>query len=189
MVLFVDCSIINFFKVLITKMKIFETERLIIRELHLNDADAYFDMMGNINVMRLIPSEIMTREESDAHLQRFLDSDYNLSDTKAYAIESKEEKEFIGLCAFLKNDENEDEIGYRLREKFWRRGFGTEITKGLIHYGFTQLNMKNITADVNIVNIGSVKILEKFMNPIKEFFNEEDNCTDRRYVVKSSSWV
>ena len=169
-------------------MKIFKTNRLIIRELVKEDSDHYFDMMGNVNVMRLIPREILSREESDAHLQRFLEMDYNLSDTKAYAIESKEENEFIGLCAFLKNDENQDEIGYRLREKFWRRGFGTEITKELLNFGFNQMNLEKITADVNTANLNSVKILEKFMSPTKEFFNEEDDCMDRRYEVLKVNW-
>ena len=170
-------------------MKIFESERLIIRTLSNEDADLYFDMMSNKNVMRLIPSEVMTREESDAHLQVFLDSDYSISDTKVWAITLKGENEFIGLCAFLKNDENQDEIGYRLREKFWRRGFGTEITKELLNYGFNQMNMQKITADVNTVNLNSVKILEKFMSSTKEFFNVEDDCMDRRYEVSFSNWI
>lgn len=34
-------------------MKIFETDRLIIRTLKETDSDAYYDMMGNPNVMNL----------------------------------------------------------------------------------------------------------------------------------------
>ena len=39
------------------------------------------------------------------------------------------------------------------------------------------------TADVDTKNKSSVKILEKFMSCSKEFFNESDNCIDRRYQV------
>lgn len=162
---------------------IFETERLIVRLLQLDDADTYFDMMSNPNVMRLIPREIMSREESDTHLKMIVENDSSFSDKKIWGIETKSENEFIGLCAFLKNDKNEDELGYRLREKFWRKGYGTEITKGLISFGFNKMNMKKITADVANTNIGSIKILEKFMVKEDEFFNEEDNCVDRRYAV------
>lgn len=60
------------------------------------------------------------------------------------------------------NDEGHDEIGYRLREQYWRQGYGTEIATGLIDYCFKELNFTLLTADVNIENIPSVKILEKF---------------------------
>lgn len=164
-------------------MKIFETKRLIIRTLRESDADSYHDMTGNPNVMNLIPQKVMSREESDAHLNNFLNKSPELADVKAWAVETKNENELIGLCAFLKNDENEDEIGYRLREKYWRKGFGTEIANGLLTFGFEDLGMTKITADVDIRNLNSVKILEKFMKPVKEFFNVHDNCTDRRYEV------
>ncbi|BDD10828.1 hypothetical protein FUAX_32600 [Fulvitalea axinellae] len=170
-------------------MTIFTTERLAARELMPADADHYFDMMGNPNVMNPIPREVMSREESDAHLENFLNTDMSQTDTKVWAIEIKDGKEFIGLCAFLKNDENEDEIGYRLREKYWRRGLGTEITRGLIEFGFGKMGMEKITADVDTRNLNSVKILEKFMSPAKEFFNDSDDCVDRRYELFRADWL
>ncbi len=171
------------------EMKIFETERLIIRRLKNSDSDCYFDMMKNPNVMNPIPRKIMSREESDNHLKDFLNTNENLTDIKVWGIEIKDENEFIGLCAFLKNNENEDEIGYRLREKFWGKGFGTEIAKGLILFGFEKMKLDKITADVSITNHNSIKILEKFMLQSKEFFNESDNCIDRRYeVIKKTGY-
>lgn len=167
----------------------FETERLLIRTLKKDDSDDYFDMMGNPNVMNPIPRDVMTREESNDHLENFLNTEHSMSDKKVWAIELKSGNTFIGLCAFLKNDENEDEIGYRLREKYWRRGYGTEVTFGLLSYGFNQMKMDKITADVDTRNLNSVKILEKFMTAKKEFFNEADNCIDRRYEVNKNNWL
>lgn len=88
-----------------------------IRTLKKEDAEDYFDMMRNPNVMHPIPREVMTREESDNHLNVFLTTEPKSSDKKVWAIKLKSENKFIGLCAFLKNNEDEDEIGYRLREK------------------------------------------------------------------------
>ena len=169
-------------------MEIFRTNRLLVRSLREADADDYFDMMGNPNVMNPIPREIMSRKESDDHLEKFLAENQELNGIKAWAIELVDRTEFIGLCAFLKNDENQDEIGYRLREKHWGKGFGTEVTKGLLNYGFERLKMDTITADVAISNANSVKILEKFMTAKKEFFNPADNCIDRRYEVTKTEW-
>ncbi|PQJ21003.1 GNAT family N-acetyltransferase [Tenacibaculum sp. SG-28] len=170
-------------------MRIFETDRLLIRNLTKGDSEDYFDMMGNPNVMSLIPRQVMSRKESDKHLNNFVGKDQTLTDTKVWGIEVKTKNEFIGLCAFLKNNENEDEIGYRLREKYWRKGFGTEIAKGLIKFGFEELEMDKITADVDTRNLNSVKILEKFMVGVKEFFNESDQCIDRRYELTKNNWL
>lgn len=169
-------------------MIIFETDRLTIRKLRLDDSDCYFDMMSNPNVMNPIPRVVMSRSESDEHLKNFVFSYQSLIKRKVWAIQKKGENELIGLCALLKNDENEDEIGYRLREKYWRNGFGTEIAKGLISFGFKFLKMEKITADVDTRNLNSVKILDKLMTSRKEFFNEEDNCIDRRYETSKNDW-
>jgi len=95
---------------------IFETERLIVRLLEMSDTDNYFDMMGNPNVMNPIPRKTMLRSESDEHLQQLIHSN---STKLVWGIEEKKSNNFIGICALLKNDEKENELGYRLREKYW----------------------------------------------------------------------
>ena len=170
-------------------MPIFQTERLTIRPLTNADANDYFDMMGNFEVMKLIPRKAMSREESDAHLNEAINKDIPSSELRVWAIEQTDSNTFIGICAFLKNDNNDDEIGYRLRQKFWRKGYGTEVTKGLISFGFNEFNMTKIAADVNIANANSVRILDRFFRRKVEFFNPEDNCTDRRYEVLKEDWV
>lgn|GEM_PF-384550 len=173
----------------IVGMILIETDRLIIRNLRELDSADYYDMMGNFNVMRLIPREVMTREESDKHLKNLIDTDQVVSEKNVFGIEIRGKDEFIGICAFLKNNEKEDEIGCRLREKFWSQGYGTEVTKGLISYGFEELKMEKITADVDARNLNSIHTLRKFMNPTKEFFNEKDNCMDRRFELLKIDWL
>ena len=158
----------------------FTTERLCSRPLLETDSNEFFDMMGNPNVMNPIPQQAMTLEESNAKLFRLI---HNPEEKTIWTICEKNNPEFIGLCALLINDEGQNEIGYRLREKYWGIGYGTEITKGLINYCFEELEMDLISADVNITNARSVKILEKYMIPVREFYNENDQCTDRRYKL------
>jgi RimJ/RimL family protein N-acetyltransferase len=40
---------------------------------------------------------------------------------------------------------------------------------------FNVLKIEAVTADVNLTNLASIKILDKFMIFVKEFFNERDN--------------
>jgi ribosomal-protein-alanine N-acetyltransferase len=167
---------------------IFQTTRLSIRKLTELDTDNFFDMMGNSKVMNPVPRTAMTRAESDAKLALLIELEPN-SSTTVWAMTVKGNDEFIGLCGFLKNDENQDELAYRLREKYWGVGYGTEVAKGLLTYGFEEKNFPVIIGDVYIENIPSIKILEKFMTAGTEFFNESDQCMDRRYTVSKTEFL
>jgi len=171
------------------KKVVFETERLLVRHLEASDTDAYFDLMGNPKVMNPIPLQEMTREESDKHLQVFMGLNALNSDKNIWAVDQKDGSKFIGICALLKNNENENELAYRIRESFWLKGYGKEIAKNLIKYCFEELNYELITADVDILNLKSDKILSKLMIPVEEFYNQKEQCTDRRYKLEKKLWL
>jgi len=165
----------------------FETGRLLVRKLNTNDSKLFFELMSNPNVMNPIPQKVFTKIESDTKLNDLILLEES-SKTKIWCLTEKGNDSLIGICGLLKNDENDNVIAYRLIERFWGKGYGTEIAKGLIEYSFENLNFEKITADVNIENKKSSKIIEKFMNPVREFFNKEDNCTDRRYEITKKGY-
>ena len=168
---------------------VFQTKRLTIRLFTKNDADYFFDMMGNPNVMQAIPQKVFSKKESNLNLQEILSGYKKNSKRKIWAIQLKNNTELIGLCGLIFNNENNNEIAYRFREKYWGLGYGTEIAKGLIDFGFQKLHFDLITADAFIENKKSIKIIEKFMLFDKEFFNDNDNCIDRRYQLKKEDWL
>lgn len=167
---------------------IFETPRLYVRQLEENDEAAFFELMSNPNVMDPIPQKPFDRAESSSKLAELISLEKS-SDTKIWCLCKKGNNDLIGICGVLKNDEKEDEIAYRIIETFWGNGYGTEIAKGLIDYCFLTLKSDLITADVCVDNAKSVKILNKYFTIQKEFFNAEDNCMDRRYVLRKENWL
>lgn len=167
---------------------IFETERLYVRRLEETDGAAFFELMSNPKVMNPIPQKPFDKAQSVYKLAELILLEQS-SDTKIWCLCKKGCNDLIGICGVLKNDEQEDEIAYRIIETFWGSGYGTEITKGLIDYCFVNMKSDLITADVCIDNIRSVKILSKFFSVQKEFFNASDNCMDRRYILKKENWV
>ncbi len=167
----------------------FQSKRLIFRRLKESDREDYYDMMRNPNVMDPVPRPIMSRATSDENFEKHSTSDFDKTDIKVLAVVRHDSNEFIGVAAFLVNYEGEPEIGYRLREKHWGIGFGTEVCQALIDFGFNQMDYELITADVNTKNEKSVKILDKFLNRDKEFHNTADNCWDRKYVLLKSDWM
>ncbi len=168
----------------------FHTQRLHIRRLKKEDSSLFYRMMSDPEVMNPIPAKILSQTESELKLSELMAADKDHDDRawRVWCITEKGKKALIGICGFLKNDQGDEEIAYRFRSEYWGKGLGSEIAQGLIEYGFSTLRAEKITADVNIENLKSEKILKKFMNPVKQFYNKKDGCTDRRYEVLRSNW-
>ena len=157
-----------------------------VRQMKEEDREFFFQMMSNPAVMDPIPQPVFSREEADKKLDQLLGKlEFGFL---IWAICLKDSEEFIGLCGLITNDEDQPELAYRFREKFWGNGLGTEITDGLIEYAFSELNLDLIAADVNTANPRSAAILNKFMTPVREFWNEAEGCQDRRYVLRREEW-
>jgi ribosomal-protein-alanine N-acetyltransferase len=172
-------------------MKVFETERLTIRRLESGDEKYFSELFTDPKVLELIPEKAYTKSQITDRLNKNINMKLNDLSHQKYdcGIFEKGNPELIGLALFLINEHGEKELGYRFRVAYWGKGYGTETTKGMLEYYFRQMKVSKVTADVNIANVGSVKILDKFMTPVKEFFNERDNCTDRRYELEKNNWL
>lgn len=72
-------------------------------------------------------------------------------------------QEFIGEAGLdLSGDRfNSGELFYSLSPAQWGQGYGTEIVKRLISFGFSELRLHRIHAGVATDNLRSIKVLEK----------------------------
>ena len=142
--------------------EIFHTNRLSVRQFNELDKDYFIELLSDPDIINPIPQEVFKMDDILAKFKTFSNYDTNTLETEKsiWGVYEINQTELIGLCGLLTNDENEPELPYRLRKKYWGKGYGTEITKGLIDYSFNVLQMVNISADVNIENIGSVKYLK-----------------------------
>jgi len=72
---------------------------------------------------------------------------------------------FIGLAGLFHlefDEKNKDiEIGYVLHKKFWGKGYATELTKKIIHYGLYQLRLECLVACCHSDNTASSKVMLK----------------------------
>ena len=71
--------------------------------------------------------------------------------------------EIIGEAGLFNSFENKKilELGYILDNKYWNRGYGTEICGGLLNYGFNVLGAEKVIARMYPENTGSIRICEK----------------------------
>ena len=140
-----------------------ETERLIIRDWRLEDADAAFAIYGDPEVMKYVgtgqPYDSM--EQARLSIRRSIARDKD-KPFGFWAVEDKESGELIGggLLKFLP-DHSDVEVGYHLGKKWWGKGYGTEIAQALVRYGFEMLNLEKIVGVTYPENIASQRVLEK----------------------------
>lgn len=164
---------------------IFETNRLCVRKLRIEDFGAFHEMQSNANVMQYVRGTPMTLEENKEELPKLIDF-YSKShnDFWIYAIERKEDATFLGTVALVKDDEDNDEIGYRFLEEYWGFGYGFEIAEGLINY-CKKIGLHKIIACVAIKNIASTKIIEKLgFEFVGDFVSKDLKIPERKFILE-----
>ena len=115
-------------------MKIFETDRLEIKCLKSTDKFFFAELFTDPEVLELIPQKAFTENQITDRFNQSLNLELSdLNDKKcALGIFEKGKTELIGLALFLINEKNEKELGYRFRKNYWRKGYGTETTRGML---------------------------------------------------------
>lgn len=81
-----------------------------------------------------------------------------------YAVIEKETGKLLGmggLTPWKWKDEDLIDITYRLRTSAQGKGFGMELARALVEYGFNVLKLSQITATITPDNIPSKKMAEK----------------------------
>jgi RimJ/RimL family protein N-acetyltransferase len=161
---------------------ILETKRLIIE--HFTYADIY--MWASIEadplVRKFVDGKCLSREEAGHYVKMSMDS-YAVNGFGRFAVRSKTSKRLIGMCGFLRQDEEID-FGYRYSAETWGKGIGYEAANKVLNYGLEHLKLKKICAGVAIENIPSIKILEKLGFKFeKNFFFDQTKAA--RYVIGS----
>ena len=72
-------------------------------------------------------------------------------------------EEFIGIAGMrsVKNRFRRGEVYYNLLPEYWGHGYGTEVLKWVIAYGFEELKLHRVEAGVAVENNRSIHLLEK----------------------------
>ncbi|HEX4694420.1 GNAT family protein [Sphingomonas sp.] len=140
-----------------------ETERLILRAMRQEDADAlhpmYSDAEANIYGSRAATTTI---EESHERVAKAL------ADTawRAWAITLKGDDTAIGTTAigtvasYEKRQGKVTEIGYILSRPYWGRGIATEAVAALIDQLFAE-GQRRVIADTDPDNVASIAVLKR----------------------------
>jgi ribosomal-protein-alanine N-acetyltransferase len=144
-------------------MKIFETERLVIRELTEEDAPFINNLLNSPKFVRYIGDRGVRSDEDarifirDRYRKSYLDHGYGL-----YAVELKEGAMPVGMCGFVRRDTlPAPDLGFAFLPEHEGRGYGFESATGAIGYGRDRLDFDKLLAITSLDNEASIGLLKK----------------------------
>ena len=141
---------------------VFETSRLLLRPLTMDDFENFFALYSDVDVMRFIRPP-KSREETFLFLQENIDHYKQQPGYGRWAIIEKESSHFIGI--FMLNPsticKGEIELGYSFLKEYWGRGFATEVAAGGMDYAFIKLGLLELVAITQPGNKASQQVLLK----------------------------
>lgn len=140
-----------------------ETQRLILRPLSHKDAQALFGIFSDPDVMKYwITPPWASSEEATRYINKAID---HARDQVALTlgIFLKETDRLIGRCALfeINRQQRRGAIGYGLDKEYWGNGYMPEAARALLDYGFDELRLRRIGAEIDPENHASARTLEK----------------------------
>lgn len=141
----------------------FESDRLFFRKILISDAKDLFEIRSDDEVMRFMD---IAKFESTLDAVKMINSvsdDYTNHKGISWAIIEKGSNIFAGYFGFWRMipEHCRAEIGYALNRNYWGKGFMTETLSVMMKYGFDNIKLHSVEANVNPENINSIKLLEK----------------------------
>jgi RimJ/RimL family protein N-acetyltransferase len=141
--------------------KIFETERLTIRRLELDDAAFILKLLNEPAFIENIADKgVRTLKDARGYLRDVPLASYERYGFGLWHVGLRKGDVSVGMAGILKRDTMEDvELGYALLSENWGRGYALEAATGVMAYAHEQLGLERITAIVHPENARSISLL------------------------------
>ena len=136
-----------------------ETERLLLRPVTLDDAEAMFEYASDRENTRYTFPTNQSLEETKNNIAQF----YLANPLGRWGIELKNNGQFIGTIDLHKIDPilKKAAIGYIINQKYWNQGLTTEANRAVIELAFEKIGMNKLTALHDKDNPASGRVMEK----------------------------
>jgi len=137
------------------------TQRLALDIVERSDLAGVYRIYSNAEVMRYWSyTPWQSFEQAEAWFAR-VEGYHAEGDTLQFVIKRLPELDVIGLCTLFKIDTSNRraEIGYALARDAWGQGYMHEALTALVDYGFNQLGLHRIEADIDPLNVNSAASL------------------------------
>lgn len=138
-----------------------ETDRLKHRSLSVDDAEAFYQLNCDPEVMRFT-GELPLQSIGEAREAIENYPDFDSIGYGRWGCIMKGEESICGFCGLkYLEDLNVVDVGYRFLPQYWGKGLATEACHASIRFGFEVLGLPYIIAMVLPENLASIRVLEK----------------------------
>lgn len=140
-----------------------ETDRLILRKMSPDDAEAMFAYASDPEVTRYVTWEThRSIEDSRAFLELALGK-YESGEEPDWGIVSKGDGRFVGACGIVgwETEHARAEVGFVLSREYWGRGLMSEAVRTMLSFGFERMGLNRIEARCVAENVASARVMEK----------------------------
>lgn len=140
------------------------TERLLLRRWRDEDREPFAALNADPVVMEHFPS-LLTREQNDEYADR-IDAWFDEQQFGLWALEVLESGEFIGYtglwqAAFEAHFTPAVEVGWRLGQHAWGKGYAPEAARASLADGWRRLDVDEIVSFTTTSNTRSQRVMQK----------------------------
>ncbi len=153
-----------------------ETERLILRPITMDDADATYAYAIDPVSSEFMPWEVhRSMADTIAYLET-IPKDYAARERISFAMVLKSTGEFIGSCGFhhILLKYHSIRIGYLLIPSQWGKGYMTEAVREMIRFAFDEMGMHRVEATCDYDNIRSARVMERCGMTLEGVFRDHE---------------
>ncbi len=141
---------------------ILETPRLLLRKKVVEDAPFFFELNSDPLVTQYTGDGPFENLKAAENIVEYVIGQYSTNGYGRWMVIEKSTNEPIGWCGLkYHHDTKETDIGYRLMQKFWGKGYATESAQACIDYGFKQFNLNHVIGNAMKENTASINVFKK----------------------------
>lgn len=140
-----------------------QTERLVLRQLNLNDKELIFEYGSNKENFPFVDMPVYTRIEEVQNYINRMNTGIEQNKWIIWAIADANTHTILGTISIwnLSREECKGELGYGLFPGNLGKGIMSEALTRVVEYGFDQMGLKRIEAYTGVLNEKSIILLEK----------------------------
>ena len=144
-------------------MKILETQRLVLRQVSVDDAAFIVELLNDPLWLRFIGDKgVRTPDDARDYILRGPVDMYQRLGFGLYLAELRTDGVPIGLCGLIKRDALDDvDVGYALLPRYREQGYAYEAASAVLAYGRDVLGLKRIVAITSPDNDASSGLLAR----------------------------
>ncbi len=158
-------------------MKTYETERLVLKPMSLEDADLILELYNTPKFVQFIGDRnIRTKEDAENYIrEKFLPQIEELGFGNYLIINKTTQKKMGGVGIFIREGLEVPDIGFSLLPEYENLGYAYESASKIKEIGMQEFGVKKLSAITTKDNFSSQKLIEKLgLNFRKNVFLPND---------------